>query len=1519
MPTSRGHSLAAQLRNALFLGAPSKVAQEARIDLFSPIAREKFLRPLGEAEAFTMRRYTATQPSPDPDTTGIFDTKAAAPVYGDASGGRAIRVVERIMGPDEARSSWQTEPVRLIVSEPSSPIDSKAIEQPTPLMAQRASDSRAMPQAQAPTGTPEMNPVPLSNQAKTEATLNEDVPAADAGLAAPGANRSMQKYHQLDRLEQEWHRDEDGTARPLPQVILPTPPTQQLYNRLLEYINPGAVGLIQEYFLREFGACNECHKKKTQCSASHFDLTLFEQGYLGERPSATVAPGSPGPDAGSPGDGVFGGPLQPENSRASRQAQFGIGAPQAAHVSSTAGSGDLALTKEPVLKVASSYLAQGEVQFHEGLYLRPRDSKRELLDISDLVSKVPKLWLENNQNSLRVTTPSALETPPLAIAGLGYHRVPPGPNGPSPPATRGVGILPPAPSDSGYGSFNTCGVLHAKISADQYAASQVTDATTHDSKRPRLEGSWGRTANDDAATRYSDAGSLSDSRIDSCIGELADDLFDSLVTRSDVPVTRESMLRILHVLPGLLKYFALGLGYTQGSRLHLNIMYFVHMKRHAITAAVRNRYHAMAENDATARVRADDLPSSSDLVRGWLDDAHGIPDGEQFGVVVDGLDEVDQQEEEFDEDGIIQEIAEYTRLMVGSHAYRFLLANVRAEASLAQDGTMNKIRDTMTSALSPIWRRISRQRPPDVCMATFVVNWEPFTFLEEQGYAEPPEDAISNAVTVTGSSVDAQATTVAQYLAQTWPGIGLDVLSKIQDLLKGHSSVQGVLRDATRFEAKLERDPMTRLVLAVQGTPESIVQVAQVFAWLGAALRCSRYMDQPQTAYSVAHVEASEAYRGLGPKVNCKISFGYAELPTINNSHGQCWHGLFRKLAVVKGFPIPRRPEPGLGLEVPLNMMAALVGSSRLDLFDAKVFVKGFSAMLVPTLRHGNIVVWHLVAQGDDTRVSYLDWEGEHEQQLTMAEIETARHIVGWCSEVTFNVGGADAEYNIGRSLLPVAHAGCVLERAHISGGQLIHGSVTFGLGTKEKPINITHGGYIPKLKWVAGKYVILWDEEARRGWLVNGASALLHLLRASLEHCQRDKFKDAFLFDKSSFVEAEGLNNADSAIKVLRDARNLQLPLYSERSEIVQTETSKGMASEGQLSVTRTSRFYCLQDRVEHLYGILEKMIDHQTAVERRNGMQMPEWPRRQLEGWDFREVFADRDPLYPRVATLDTVGKGWVDFTRGIRAITLFGRGFGDMMRPAPQSAAAACTRWSTLPRGSCYLAATVSDLKEIMRIDGDLGSNPRRLSERVLWHSRETTFSPCPCGETTAAARRGLGPASRHVDPVQALFPSRFLAKLKRKTQAELPCEGAVVFGHNWSLHWHYRDSGDPQKGDPPSAVLEEDVEEKASARRPRADSGLGSSLVSRTCSNSQDGSSSDNHQAELGDGSSHSGSRTVSPATSHPADHNLDPKGSPPSPVESQDAILRGVKRRLASMTSSTKRIKLSRAREGTGTE
>jgi hypothetical protein len=96
--------------------------------------------------------------------------------------------------------------------------------------------------------------------------------------------------------------------------------------------------------------------------------------------------------------------------------------------------------------------------------------------------------------------------------------------------------------------------------------------------------------------------------------------------------------------------------------------------------------------------------------------------------------------------------------------------------------------------------------------------------------------------------------------------------------------------------------------------------------------------------------------------------------------------------------------------------------------------------------------------------------------------------------------------------------------------------------------------------------------------------------------------------------------------------------------------------------------------------------------------------------------------------VATLQTIGKGWVDFTRAIHAITLFGRGFGDIMQPADTRKS--YTRWAKLPTGRYYLAACVSDLIEIMDMYGNQNEDPMKPSDNLIWHNLGKVFEPCQC---------------------------------------------------------------------------------------------------------------------------------------------------------------------------------------------
>ncbi|KAI9727443.1 MAG: hypothetical protein M1834_008387 [Cirrosporium novae-zelandiae] len=413
-----------------------------------------------------------------------------------------------------------------------------------------------------------------------------------------------------------------------------------------------------------------------------------------------------------------------------------------------------------------------------------------------------------------------------------------------------------------------------------------------------------------------------------------------------------------------------------------------------------------------------------------------------------------------------------------------------------------------------------------------------------------------------------------------------------------------------------------------QRTWDSVAEIGEQFAWPGAALRSSPY--ESGVAYCTPFIRdihgdnaphpASERQDWLN--IFCKIDFTVQQRgECLKHSNDQYWYNMFRNPIVVQGYPILHRPKSNTGLEISLNMKAGLIR----------------------------------------TRVP-------HAEDTSVFDLEKARQVVGWCSEIKYYAGAADARYTINTSKPLKPYKECVLEKISISGGKIITGGVTIGLGKKDTPIHVTRNGYIPNLKWIS-------------------KNALLHLVRASLEYNSRDKFKSVFCFRREEIQEASQRHKVDSAFDVLLNLENMELKIYPEKDDYI--------------------RF---KHQVEYYCNTLEKLIDHQVVVAGQDGVNLKFKARKYLEGWDFKDIATDQDPFYPRVATLETIGKGWVDFTRAIHAITLFGRGFGEIIQPV--DTINLCTHWAKLPQGKYYLATCVSDLKDIMNMGGDQEANPMKL---------------------------------------------------------------------------------------------------------------------------------------------------------------------------------------------------------------
>ncbi|KAG5773510.1 hypothetical protein H9Q73_012054 [Fusarium xylarioides] len=368
------------------------------------------------------------------------------------------------------------------------------------------------------------------------------------------------------------------------------------------------------------------------------------------------------------------------------------------------------------------------------------------------------------------------------------------------------------------------------------------------------------------------------------------------------------------------------------------------------------------------------------------------------------------------------------------------------------------------------------------------------------------------------------------------------------------------------------------------------------------------------------------------------------------------------------------------------------------------------------------------------------------------------KDIIAAIAEI-HGVAAPDQASNVLRhSELPNPHPGCALAGTKITLGRMSTGGHSFELGIKDTPVHVAGNGYLPRLKWISSKFFLLRDEGDKRGWLTNGTSALLHVVRASLAYDSTDKSQSAFIFKAEELQESMKPFTADSAIDVLINPKILALKLYPEKDG-----------------------FIVLRDRIDQYYSLLEKMLDHQADITRRHTGSPEKMPRKDLEGWDFEDLSANRDPLHPRLVTLEPAGKGWVDLTRDLQAVTLTGSGFVELIRPAGPTL---CDYWSQIPKHRYLLACSISDMEAVVRDHRSSESDHARLSDNLIWHNAVDISGKCQCGCD----------AGHHGEPVHVAFPSALSHKLC-PSKSPIKLSGAAVFGHNPGFSWTWGDTSLP----------------------------------------------------------------------------------------------------------------------------
>lgn len=679
-------------------------------------------------------------------------------------------------------------------------------------------------------------------------------------------------------------------------------------------------------------------------------------------------------------------------------------------------------------------------------------------------------------------------------------------------------------------------------------------------------------------------------------------------------------------------------------------------------------------------------------------------------------------------------------------------------------------------------RLITSQKPPPIYIARFSMPWDLLKFLREEYGDESPAEVVGQVVTLTGDGYSVQAATCREYLEQVWSTTGSEFMNFVEDMITQtgqscermllvprtprHSRMADcaidMLPDRTVISARLDDESC---VIEAFGTQNGLGDVTEQLLWISTSLRtssvaatgislCSAELVPKTTLPPKATLLDEEYYHECLGVVDFDVVYTANPLPEGNwLAEGDCWIDLFTSCPLVIGYPIPTRKPRRPGLEIPLDIMAALIGADRITPFGHDLIIKGYSDLFYATERHAGCIMWHLICnkgnpEGRSSRISFADRRIPQSTDQSLAVLQpgdvlSLRHIVGWTNIVRSNAGqsiyqivgiqsltesmwpGApDIEYSrITSSDLKAPQPGWALDRVQITAGQYITVAAGFVRGKKDKPIHRIQEDYISRLLDIRETRFILCDVETRKAWLVNGLSTLLHMVRSHLAYAENDELRQAILLVKGADLQAEGgRSGLQAAFQTLISNRNRMLQLHRKGGT---SQTRKEEENE---------EYYYLEDLVKSLLHSLEQIVDHQSdfrSEQASAGYRIKTSPWAQLEGFDFMDVASARRRFSSRGMKLHYDGKGWSQLTRALEAPTLFGQHFGEILEPASagqdDSGCAACHWNEVMPPGRDLLAVQMEDILKAGR--EDKGCERVHFADGSCLDVPSLLFEPCP----------------------------------------------------------------------------------------------------------------------------------------------------------------------------------------------
>ncbi|EPE31811.1 hypothetical protein GLAREA_11893 [Glarea lozoyensis ATCC 20868] len=530
------------------------------------------------------------------------------------------------------------------------------------------------------------------------------------------------------------------------------------------------------------------------------------------------------------------------------------------------------------------------------------------------------------------------------------------------------------------------------------------------------------------------------------------------------------------------------------------------------------------------------------------------------------------------------------------------------------------------------------------------IDWNLRKFMATQ-YGADKCPKIGSIVAVTGSPLYCEATTCREYVSRNWPEVGPSLLSRLQDTFDGiveHSQIH----EGTVF---LQLSENTK-VLIKNTSRKSAIAVMQIMAWLGSVMR---FNNKEEVQISTCETE----FDG----VTYHMRFNTSRLV---EEEKLCWLGLFRNPLIADGFPIPIRQNDEVGLEAPIQILAALCGARSAVYHEGGLVLKGFSTALVPVKQEGKSVHWHLLTNENGKRMKYskIQWplrlpvsDFDHDSMIA------TRALLSWSESCGSQLGTQSINYGlIGLSKAKEASKSIRLTDFQLGFQNFGTMGLSFALGAKETPVFPGGQSRLERVLDEADELSIcLYDVTQKRGWLVSGTETLLYMAHAVQVQRPYQIAGQPVALDFAT-VSCDGAHSCRNAIMKMASR-----PLRSNKE-------------------TATEDYY-VKDLISDYYSYLE--IVEKDASEEPPGVAMKFNFHETLQGFELMDVARSRHKWRKKAVSVKSSHGGWPAMVRREQTPVLLGSNLGELLRPITKLRTP--VRLDSLPVSKDFLAMTVCRL--------------------------------------------------------------------------------------------------------------------------------------------------------------------------------------------------------------------------------